>query len=235
MAPSNASLFNHTLSLTTLITDTLIQQQKDLRVKKSTHSKSNTSKKEPKTLEEEVQQILSDSLNDRDMESVSSQTSTHQQKSQREDHFTETNDQQRTDEEKSEDFSHSESLADELPPRQIGTSSHQFKHQNIKSQFFVNHFHSVMIFLVIRSFVHVVIVCCVVDRRLLRLRQAQLAKMRSILFEQERKFKRMKKIKSKKYRQLRRKALEKAKAKLTLEELKEIDPEAARTNFEFKK
>jgi U3 small nucleolar RNA-associated protein 14 len=69
---------------------------------------------------------------------------------------------------------------------------------------------------------------------MLRLRQAQLAKLRSILFEQERKFKRMKKIKSKKYRQLRRKALEKAKAKLTLEELKEIDPEAARTKFEFK-
>jgi U3 small nucleolar RNA-associated protein 14 len=68
---------------------------------------------------------------------------------------------------------------------------------------------------------------------MLRLRQAQLAKMRSILFEQERKFKRIKKIKSKKYRQLRRRALERTKAKLTLEELKEIDPAAAGMSFIF--
>jgi hypothetical protein len=161
VAPSNASLFNHTLSLTTLITDTLIQQQKDLKVKKSTHSKPNTSEKEPKTLEEEVQQILSASLNDQDINSASSQTSIQQQPSQDEDQFNKSNDQQQqhTNKEKSDDSSLSESLADELPPRQIGISLYQSKHKKTKSHHFVNQFPSVMI-------LSHIFICSCVDRLL---------------------------------------------------------------------
>jgi len=57
-------------------------------------------------------------------------------------------------------------------------------------------------------------------------RQGQLAKLRALMYYQEKKFRRQAKIKSKKYRKLLRKSKERQ--KLTLEELKEIDPEAAK-------
>lgn len=57
-------------------------------------------------------------------------------------------------------------------------------------------------------------------------RHSQLAKMRSLFFFQEKKNKRMKKIKSKKYRKILRHSKEKGKP--TLEELEELDPEAAK-------
>jgi U3 small nucleolar RNA-associated protein 14 len=57
-------------------------------------------------------------------------------------------------------------------------------------------------------------------------RTAQLAKMRSLFFFQEQKNKRLKKIKSKKYRKILRKAKERNQP--TLAELEELDPEAAK-------
>ncbi|XP_049850396.1 uncharacterized protein LOC126322576 [Schistocerca gregaria] len=62
------------------------------------------------------------------------------------------------------------------------------------------------------------------DPEELRLRQARLIKMRSLLYYQEQKSRRMNKIKSKKYRRILRK--EKEKKKPTLAELAELDPEA---------
>ena len=55
-------------------------------------------------------------------------------------------------------------------------------------------------------------------------REEQLAKMKSLLFYQELKQKRISKIKSKSYRKLQKKLKEKS--KLSLEEMKELDPEA---------
>jgi U3 small nucleolar RNA-associated protein 14 len=60
----------------------------------------------------------------------------------------------------------------------------------------------------------------------IRERHAQLAKMRSLFFFQEKKNKRLKKIKSKKYRKILRHSKERAAP--TLEELEELDPEAAK-------
>jgi len=61
-------------------------------------------------------------------------------------------------------------------------------------------------------------------------RNKELAHMRSLLFYQEKKLQWHKKIKSKKYRKILRKAKEKH--QLTLEEMKELDPDAARAEIE---
>eukprot|EP01125_Pyxidicula_operculata_P005252 TRINITY_DN1893_c5_g1_i1.p1 TRINITY_DN1893_c5_g1~~TRINITY_DN1893_c5_g1_i1.p1 ORF type:complete len:910 (-),score=342.99 TRINITY_DN1893_c5_g1_i1:21-2588(-) len=59
----------------------------------------------------------------------------------------------------------------------------------------------------------------------IRDKEAQLAKMRHLMFYKEKKLQRQNKIKSKKYRKILRK--QKEKFKLTIEELRELDPAAA--------
>lgn len=63
-----------------------------------------------------------------------------------------------------------------------------------------------------------------------RERMAEMIKMRNVLFYQQQKAKRQKKIKSKSYHRVLRK--QKEKQKLTLEELRELDPEAAQLEEE---
>ncbi len=64
-----------------------------------------------------------------------------------------------------------------------------------------------------------------VDLEQIKARQAELAKMRSAMFFQEKKLKRLARIKSKKYRKILKKAKERK--QMTLEEMRELDPEAA--------
>lgn len=62
-------------------------------------------------------------------------------------------------------------------------------------------------------------------------RAAELAKLRSILFYQQQKAKRQKKIKSKSYHRMLKK--QKERNKLPIEELMNLDPEAARYIHRF--
>jgi U3 small nucleolar RNA-associated protein 14 len=64
-----------------------------------------------------------------------------------------------------------------------------------------------------------------VDLEQIKAHQAELAKMRSAMFFQEKKLKRLARIKSKKYRKILKKAKERK--QMTLEEMRELDPEAA--------
>ncbi|KAJ3053225.1 hypothetical protein HK097_004777 [Rhizophlyctis rosea] len=69
-----------------------------------------------------------------------------------------------------------------------------------------------------------------IDKEELIERRAELAKMRSLLFFQEKKQKKIAKIKSKAYRKIHKK--DKGKEDLSLEELKALDPELARAEME---
>ncbi|KAL7753702.1 hypothetical protein RI367_000633 [Sorochytrium milnesiophthora] len=69
-----------------------------------------------------------------------------------------------------------------------------------------------------------------VDKKEVLARQAELRRMRELVFREEAKLKRMAKIKSKTYRKIQKKEKEKlrAQSKLSIAELMQVDPEAAR-------
>jgi hypothetical protein len=114
MAPSNATLFDYSISLSALVTDTLRQQRIDLlKSNSSQDKKTEDAKEEPKSsLEEEVQAILSQSLTDNAHSTVISQpTQEREVNSKEETPFQ----QSENDNEKMNEW-----FTDELPPRPIG-------------------------------------------------------------------------------------------------------------------